>query len=344
MSWFVMNKITPNINTEEFEVNGIKIYWGKTLNQARSLLKNTEILTNSDKSVSGKCVEIFGLKANEFSLRSPHSNKPILQVSYEIEPIYTNGFKKRHTPYLEKLQSILGKPIAKEEYYNPIGIKKEFMYSVVIFSAKWQFKDIRISLSVYGGIRNNKSGESGAGIYIDWIDLKKAAKPFINEVITQQNEFIEEIYNKVIDRKFKLNFKQRPFFLPESDQNNPYANITDTKLRVSQIALYCPTSFITPKQLSKDIEEDEVVLYYSEASGKIYLSNKWDTTFVKNNEYSSEITYYDVLPARGNGRKQLQIKRLFIEDSRDSNSILKLVRAIEDITGKEVKKLDGFDD
>jgi len=57
----------------------------------------------------------------------------------------------------------------------------------VIFSASWILGDVRIDLSVYGGTRNESSGDCAAGIYVDWINEIKGASQFRKE-----NELVEK--------------------------------------------------------------------------------------------------------------------------------------------------------
>ncbi|MBV6881011.1 hypothetical protein NG800_013330 [Epilithonimonas ginsengisoli] len=76
---------------------------------------------------------------------------------------------------------------------------------------------------------------------------------------------------------------------------------------------------------------------------KIFVSNKWDTIFLEIDQ-KNEITFWDILPARGSGRKELDLKELKIEDAKSSLTLLGLLAQIEEDTGQEVERIEAYDD
>jgi len=50
------------------------------------------------------------------------------------------------------------------------------------------------------------------------------------------------------------------------------------------------------------------------------------------------------LPARGSGGRELELKELLIEDSKESNTLLDLIKEIENITGLKAQTSERYDD
>lgn len=333
------------IDTKQYEIDGLKIEWGKPLNEVRVLLDQFEKFKPHGGWSNVRCIcsKVFGLATTVFEVRAPFEDRPVLQVQYEVAPIKPGLFEKLHSPYLNQLEKVLGKPAKSEKLYNQPHLKKEYLSSAVVFSAKWLFDDIRISLSVYGGTRSNDSGPCAAGIFIDWIDEVKAAKPFREKTESFEKLMSEHLSNDIAVNKFKLQNKQRPFRVVHYELSDPYIAEKDNELRTSQMALYMQELFQTPKQIQNQLEEDEIGLYKIQELNKTFISNRWDTIFLTSNDQKALI-YYEVLPARGSGGRELELKEIRLEDSKDSFALLDLVQIIEEETGLKVTRRERYDD
>ena len=182
-----------------------------------------------------------------------------------------------------------------------------------------------------------------AGIFIDWIDEIKAAKPF--RVHTERFEKImsEHINNNTPVNKFKLLNKQRPFRIVHYELTDPYIAEKDIELRASQMALYKRELFQTPELIKDRLADDEIALYKIPALDKTFISNKWDTIFLTTNDEKS-LVYYKVLPARGSGGHEVELKELRIEDAKDSDTLINLSQQIEIDTGLKVERRERYDD
>ena len=334
-----------NINTKYFEIDGLKIEWGKPLSEVRPMLDNMEQFEPHGgwPNVRCKCSSIFGLSATEFEIRAPFEDRPVLQVKYEIAPIKPGFLENLHSPFLKQLEKVLGKPFKSEKYYNQPHLNKEYLSSAVVFSAKWLFDDIKISLSVYGGTRSNQSGLCAAGIFIDWIDEIKISKPFRERAEAFENELSALLSYNIIIKKFKLQNKQRPFRVANYELTDPYIAEKDNNLRASQLSLYKRELYQTPSIVSSKLDADEIGYYKVEESDRIFVSNKWDTVFITPNQ-KNEITFWEILPARGSGRKELDLKELRIEDAKSSLTLLDLIAQIEGDINQKIERRETYDD
>lgn len=334
-----------NIETTYFEIDRLKIEWGKTLNEVRPMLENIEQFESYGgwPNIRYRCSSIFGLESTECEIRAPFEDRPVLQVHYELAPIKTGFFEKRHSPFLEQLEKVLGKPAKTEDLYDQPYLKKEYLSGTVVYSAKWLLGDIRISLSVYGGIRYHESGLSAAAIFIDWIDEVKISRPFRESAKVFENRLTELIVDDIKIKKFKLQSTQRPFRVVDYDIRNHCNQEKDSDVRACQMSLYRRALYQTPPLVSSELGVDEIGYYKVANLDKIFVSNKWDTIFLEIDQ-KNEITFWDILPARGPGRKELDLKELKIEDAKSSLTLLDLLAQIEEDTGQEVERIEAYDD
>jgi hypothetical protein len=333
------------IDTKHYEIDALKIEWGKPLNEVRFLLDRFEKFKpfGGWPNIRCKCPNVFGMATTEFEVRAPFEDRPVLQVQYGIAPIKSGFIERLHTPYLKHLESVFGKPVKSEKLYNKPPVKKKYLSSTVVFSAQWLFDDIRISLSVYGDTRNNDSGLCAAGIFIDWIDEIKAAKPFREKSESFEKLIAAHISDDTVIKKFNLQYKQRPFRVVHFELSDPYVAEKDNKLRTSQLSLYKQELFQTPGQIQSKLEEDEICFYTIKDLGKTFISNKWDTVFLTSAD-EKPLIFYEVLPARGPGRRELELKDLKIEDARDSDALLNLIQLIETDIGLKIQRQERYDD
>lgn len=333
------------IDTGYFEIDQLQIEWGKPLNAVRPLLENIQQFEayGGWPNIRCKCSSIFGLAATETEVRAPFEDKPVLQVQYELAPIQSGFFEKPHSPFLTALEKALGKPVISENLYHQPHLKKEYRSGAVVYSAKWLLKDIRISLSVYGGIRNKESGTCAAGIFIDRIDEVQLAKPFRERTTSFENRLSALIHKGTAITKFKLQHAQRPFQVVDHDIRLPSAAESDNDLRVSQLSLYKRDLYQTPYLVSSQLEIDEIGYYKVSELNKIFVSNKWDTVFLLPDQ-KNEITFWNILPARGPGRKELNLKELNINDDKSSSTLTDLVSQIESDTGQKIEIREAYDD
>jgi hypothetical protein len=265
-----------------------------------------------------------------------------MQVSYELEPTGDTTWRKLHVSYVTQLIHVFGQPTKTESLYSDRGYNKKYISGSVVYSAKWLVGDVRISLSVYGGTRHEQSGDSAAGLYIDWVNEKKAAEPFRNKNIALEQEIYARLLNSKDIEKHTLTDNQRKFYVPRIDIGDP--DVTkDENVRLAQMALYRNELLQTPDFLQHSLKENEIVIKFFKEEHKMIITNKWDATFLKYSE-GETIGFIDMLPARGPGGYLLQVKDLSIVDTRQTNTLINIAAHIESTTGVQVKRETSYDD
>ena len=109
------------------------------------------------------------------------------------------------------------------------------------------------------------------------------------------------------------------------------------------MSLYKRELYQTPSIISSKLQDDEISCYAIAGLDKIFISNKWDTVFLTPNQ-KNEITYWEILPARGSGGKELELKELTIKDNINSLVLIDLVTYIEAATGQKIERREAYDD
>lgn len=327
---------------DSYPVNDIKIPLGTSFQEASKLLNEYSQFKpyGGWKNIRCECKQILGLKATEAEIRAPLENRPVMQVNYQLSPLATHSEENLHEIYLDELIKHLGLPVKTTEDYPKDFHNYPYKSGKVVYSAKWLMGDIRVGLAVYGGTRNNESGDSAAGLFMDWINEKNAAQPYLDSVDKWNAKVSKIIKDSPEFEKFIFDNEHRKFLIRHFDIGSIDVN-KDEELRVAQMALYKTDLFPTPTNLSEQLNEKEIALKFTE-DGMIILANKWDCTFIKPNE--DTILYTDIQPARGSGIFMLDAKHLSMCCARDSNAINHIVETIEKKTARKVTKTVGYDD
>jgi hypothetical protein len=143
-------------------------------------------------------------------------------------------------------------------------------------------------------------------------------------------------------RKFKLLRNQHPFSVVHFDLNDPYIAEKDPKLRASQLALYNRELYQTPAFIASQLEVNEVACYTLADANQTFVSTKWDTVYLEQKD-EHQVVYYEVLPARGSGGKELRVKELLIDDSKESDSLIELRNDIENRIGFKIEEREIYD-
>lgn len=330
--------------TQGFNIEDEHIAWGTLLYDAKEILSKLPQYPpyGGWSNIRCKCSSVFGLNSTMASIRAPFDDRPVMQVSYELVPSGDSTWGKLHLFYLAQLKTIFGKPAKAEDLYKGHIPENKYVSGAVVFSANWLFGDIRISLSVYGGIRHEQTGDAAAGLFIDWINEKKAAGPFISKNSTLEQELSVYLADSRDIQLFTLTDKQRKFYLTHIDIGDP--DITkDEGLRLAQLALYRNDLVQSPEYIRRLLKENEIAVKFLTEERRMVIANKWDATVL---DYSKNerVSFTDLLPARGSGRYHLQVKDLTIIDSRESDTLLRLVAHIEHVTGIQVNRETSYDD
>lgn len=327
-----------------FHIENVHITWGTLLKDAKDILSKLPQYPpyGGWSNIRCACSSVFGLKSTMASIRAPFDDRPVMQVSYELVPSGDATWGKLHRWYVDQLTRTLGQPVKSESLYRDHNPDNTYVSGGVVYSAGWLFGDVRISLSVYGGIRQEETGDAAAGLFIDWINEKKAAGPFISKNSTLEQELSVYLADSRDIQLFTLTDKQRKFYLTHIDIGDP--DVTkDEGLRLAQLALYRNDLVQSPEYIRRLLNENEIAVKFIAAERRMVIANKWDATVL---DYSKNerISFTELLPARGSGRYHLQVKDLTIIDSRESDTLLRLVAHFESITGVQINRETGYDD
>ncbi len=330
--------------TQGFDIEGEHIIWGLPFKDvAKTLNKFSQYPPYQGWSnLRCKCSEIYGLKTNEAEVRAPFEDRPIMQVIYQLASLGENSWGKLHTPYVRQLKEVFGSPTKTDSNYDQRHIKREYISGAVVYSAKWLIDDIRVSLSVYGGIRHEDSGDCAAGLFIDWINEKKAAEPFRIKNRLLEEQLLAYLTASSNIEKFTLDYPQRKFYVTHIDIGDPDVS-GDRELRASQMALYQNELLQTPSVLQRKLKDNEIAIKFDEDSKRMIIANKCDATIL-NYDQEEKVSFINVLPARGPGKFVLQVKDLSINDSRKSDVLINLVLHIESKMGIKILRREGYDD
>lgn len=286
---------------------------------------------------------IFGLQATEIEVRAPFIDRPVLQVNYFLAPAEPVTSDNIHEQFLNPLTARLGPPLRTGNYYDLNDWRKALSPYAVVFTATWESKDVRISLSVFGGTRATENGVTAAAIYINWTDEKTAAKPLREKMLAFETEVAALLSESMAIHKFKVKYMQYPFVVYHYENEDPRAADDDPELRASQLALYRNHIIPTPQFIRNKLSNYEIAVYRIPELKKTFISKKSDTTFIPDQSPVAPI-FYEVLPARGPGGREFEVNQFIIDDSKESNSLLDLVQWVERLSGVKTVMSERIDD
>jgi hypothetical protein len=125
--------------------------------------------------------------------------------------------------------------------------------------------------------------------------------------------------------------------------SDPFVAQKETELRAAQLAIYRRALYLTPTYIQEQLNEDEVAYYAIPELNKFFISTKWDTIYLLP-ENENVITFWEILPARGIGARELDLKELKLTDGKHSNALLELIHWIQTTTQQVCVKKEGYDD
>lgn len=323
-------------------INGIDFKWGMTFQEVINIFKFENISTGRSlwNQFEIECKSILGLDSLACQFRAPSINRPVMQCSFDLKTIDFGFLEKPHTPYIKSLTKVLGTPDDK----NNIGLDKGLRYNKgyssgrVIYSADWWKGDILISLSVFGGIRTKKQGQYAAGLYFHWLNEINTAVPYLTEFIEKENSYTNSY--EIID-KINLRYSQRQFFVRHYELNDPEIALKDKDVRTSQLILYTDFLFRTPNEISKDLFDNEIIVFKSKEPDTWCVGNKWDFSII---DKESRLKFIKVLPGRGSGGTEIKINSLTIEDVANSQKLTEFCTDLEQKTGLTFKREERYGD
>ncbi len=330
-------------NPEYFNIDNIDIKWGETLDDAQQKLVGLVKYKSNERwdNIECRCNSIFELPCNMVTIRAPFNDRPVLSVSYQIQPLEIKWFEKLYSPYMRKINKFLGKADNHKDQTDFPKVEGRDYSSSIVYSSTWVINDLEISFCLFENVRKEYMGSTSGSINIIWKNEIKAAK-YVNENNDSYNKKLTNYLNedlKII--KYQLDLKQSPFFISNNYMFDNSLYEENELLRASNSKLFSKSIFVTPVNIRIHINEDEVSFTESPENG-IYISNKWDTIFLKKNNLRTFIID-EILPARGSGGTEIVINDLKIMASKGSKTIYEICRMIESIVGREPKRITSYD-
>lgn len=326
-------------NPNTFFIDGTELPWGLSLDEAEARLAGREWWEpyGGWPNLRGACQSVYGLLATACNLRAPASRKPILQISYELAPPPGHYGPQAVAPdyWVKPLTQLLGPP---EHVHTYPGARHP---GSVGYTARWTKGPLQVSLSVFGGIREEEQGgPSAAGIFLDYLDLVALAGSFV-EAARVQSAALAAVAGQVAQSQtFTTQREQYPFYLDDYDRKAP---APDAEVRYQAArALYREGLYDTPALLAGQLTAQQVLLWAVPGQNTWAVSRKWDTVLLAP-AADLRLELVTLRPARGSGNVMLYVGELNLSDDYGSPVLAELATSIERATGLAVSQYEDYD-
>jgi len=316
--------------------------WGTTIDDVSKAISGMTLLKSyiGWPNIRVACDEALGMPALVCEVRGPALNRPVMQVSYEMDKTKLAAPSQSIDYWMKKISKIMGRPSSKSRenvsgYSNPSDR--------VAFYATWYKRKIQITLSVYGGERKVETGFSSAGLYIDWTDEKLAAKPYLEELQKEQSLLEDNTKYLTSINVYQLEEKQSPYYSePDYDWRHPLRFFDKYFLRKSHKALYKDRLLETPDVIRRKLDNYSAAIWEGKDSSCWGVSTQKDSVYFKA-KGGMRISFQNVLPAKGPGGMYLQIGDLYLSDKANSEPLKALVAKLEKIIGYKIQCSRSYD-
>jgi hypothetical protein len=328
--------------SDSFRVAGRKIRWGQTLSEVKSLLASEHFLKPHGgwPNVRIICKEAYEFPSTEFEARSPSSDdRPVMQVSCELSPPNQRDRPIQPDFWVQSLTDTLGPPGHVLKAKAPVVGAP---WASVVYSARWKVNDVRLTLSVYGGLRENEAGISAACMSIDWVNEIAAAKPFLKKIRRLEHQLVMNALNIRSMSITDLDIDQAPFYVPDYTLSDPHIALANELLRHSQRALIHPELLETPTIVKQKLKKNQVALWTADSESHLMISTRWDSAVIES-QSANEIKWVNILPAKGSGRMSLIVNELRVSDVHSSKGLTAVVRKIQEHLGYPIKCKEDYD-
>ena len=316
-----------------FPVDDQLIPWGSTLDDAKALLPGRPWWPpyGGWANLRGPCRGVCGLAATALNLRAPTRRKPVLQAIYQLAPppAHASDGPASPTYWLEALWAVLGRPAEA----GACGSKWHTGPGSVVYAAKWALGPVEVALSVYGGIRAERGGRCGAGLYVDYRGLVALAPPYL-AVAESQTAALEAGGPPAAGWLITTEQAQTPT-MPTGLH---YPDTVADQFRQSYRALYYEGLCETPAFWQKQLTERQVVLWAVPGQpGTWAVSMRHDTVLLS--AAAPPPATLDILtPARGGGAVSLRLGGLRLHDAYGSSALEELARRMREGAGIPVEQ------
>ena len=281
------------------------------------------------------CPHALGLATTSCNLRAPARHRPVLQANYKLAaPSGYSGQPTEAERWQGPLMAQLGPPTRAEVVEQP-GAGGSNM---VVYAAHWQAPGVRLSLSVYGGVRPEASGLTAASLFLDWEDELTAARPYAEAAAREAATLAAVVGPAVEPRVFTLAQAQAPYTHFNFQQPQPPSE----ERRRAQRALYREHLLETPPYFQQQLAAAEVALWPVPGQAAWAVSTRWDT-LVLPPVASPSVELLVAQPGRGPGYVQLTIGTLCLTDALPAPALPALAAALAQLPGVGVSHRKDYD-
>ncbi|MGI4870254.1 MAG: hypothetical protein ACRYFX_03640 [Janthinobacterium lividum] len=323
-------------NPLTYPVDDLTLPWGKTLTEIASLLQPRALRKpyGGWPNLRVACQSVYGLAAVECNIRAPAWHKPVLQVSYELAAPPEEKLLSA-LPWLAPLNALLGPTTEGKTYPEAQG-----RAGSVTYAANWQQPPVKVSLSVFGGVRPQEGGPVGAGLWLDWQDEVRVARPFY-EAARAQTAALEAVASQAAaPLRFQTQDSQKAYAMLHFGTTPLPPGPAATLLRQSQRALYRTGLCETPTPLQRLLSDYEVALWLVPGGSQWAVSTRHDTVVL---EPATSVQLTTLRPAKGAGGMLLDVGDLSLRDDYASPALGGLALAIEQRAGCPVSRTEDYD-
>lgn len=332
------------LSDSAYFVDAVELTWGLTLKQARELITEDKLLRSygGQSNFRARCKDAFGFRVTEVNVRAPREDAPVLQVSYELSAPDDDASTVDPGFWVNTISQLLGEP---EKNPDPLSYPLDPSSSgSVIYNTHWLAGNVRVTLSTYGGYRENEEGAiSIASLFIDWENEILFAEPYLEAVEQIEQSLVVANAASYARDIVAIGSRQTPYYLANYYLENPHAAAEDNALRRAQRVLRKPQLFDTPARLASLLTENSALIWQPEGQRNFVFSTRWDSVYCYPDPAENTISWVNMLPAKGAGGMSLSVNGLSVSGPHSCEAISELAGRISAIQNNTIKCMEGYD-
>ncbi len=300
--------------------------WGLDLSEIKSIFDYKEFYENENKYSDNKTLRIkisnqWGINCNSCVFTAPYYDRIINRIEINLGII-----DQELDSLMDKLELVFGKRKSDTSGEN-------HGWGSVVRNCTWEFDNCKGGISIYGGKRNRYEESNYGLIYFYLTDIDLIHKLYAADLIAQNKKLEYSLNNNTFSKEvFKLKKSQdNKVFVVEKDE---YKGYNSDFIRQANNSYYKRDIMTTPSILSDALMEDEVCIVRDSVNSLIYIANVKHISLIKE---SSEVKWYNTLPAKGSGSCSIKIDDFSIYDDHSRPETEILIAALEKILQRKIE-------
>ncbi len=267
------------------------------------------------------CSSAFSFSTAGVLLSAPAPDRPILRVTYGLAaPLILRAWV---AAWLASTQKRFGP--AEIIRHQDVSALPDPSSGVRCW-ANWHRPTVSIHLSIYGGVRGQKSDRSLGALSVAWSDTEAAASPFVAAWRAATAALAEAAQSVRTLRRFDL---------PEA-LDGP---TSDADALAASRALFRRTLLATPPSIGERLNRQSFALWQSALNDRWALSTLWDTTLLGD----ALVTWFEMHPAKGGGHSALAVDHWSVTMPYGTPAIVAAAAALNTLPGVTVEKFEDYD-